>query len=218
MPSVERELIRSEALRILELANRDLERSVPQYPGWMMSDLLSHLAWVNGRTAVVCVDLAQERVSGPLLPLHGDVPRWFEETLESMLEALETTDPDAVVWGFGSDPTVGLWERRMLIEAGLHRWDAEQAWGEERPLLDAVAVAGLDEFPDMWLPRLAAVPTISMTATDLGRTWVFGEGEPESFLEGTGSELYLRLMSRPGVELPAEWVAAVDALEPPPRR
>jgi uncharacterized protein (TIGR03083 family) len=183
-----------------------------------MSDLLSHVASVQGRTTIICVDLAQERVSGPRLPLHGDVSRWFEETLDSMLEALASTDHDATVWGFGSRPTVGFWQRRMLIETGIHRWDAEQAWDEERPLVDAVSIAGLDEFPDVWLPRLSGVPTISMTATDLGRAWVFGEGEPVTGVEGTASELYLRLMSRPGAELPDEWAAAVDALEPPPKR
>jgi hypothetical protein len=183
-----------------------------------MSDLLSHVASVQGRTTIICVDLAQERVSGPRLSLHGDVSRWFEETLDSMLEALASTDHDATVWGFGSRPTVGFWQRRMLIDTGLHRWDAEQAWDEERPLLDAVSIAGLDEYPDMWLPRLPTMPTISMTATDLDRSWVVGEGAPVRSVEGMASELYLRLMSRPGVELPEEWAAAVDALEPPPKR
>ena len=218
MPSAERETIRSEALRILEIANRDLQRPVPQYPGWSMADLLSHLGSVHGRTTLVCADLAQERVSGPRMPLHGEVSRWFHETLESMLEALASTDHEAEVWGFGSRPTIGLWQRRMLIETGVHRWDAEQAWEEEQPLLDGVASAGLDEYPDMWLPRLGAVPTISVIATDLDRSWVFGEGDPEATVEGTGSGLYLRLMSRPGAELPDEWAAAVDALEPPPKR
>jgi uncharacterized protein (TIGR03083 family) len=200
------------------MAKRDLQRPVPQYPGWTMADLLAHVASVHGRTTIICIDLAQERVSGPRLPIHGDVSRWFEETLDSMLEALASTDSDAEVWGFGSRPTVGLWQRRMLIETGVHRWDAEQAWGEERPLLDAVAAAGLDEFSDMWLPRLPDLPTISMTANDQDRTWVFGEADPITEVVGAGSELYLRLMSRPGVVLPVEWAAAVDALEPPLKR
>ena len=183
-----------------------------------MSDLLSHLASVHGRTTIICIDLAQERVSGPRLPLHGDVSRWFEENLDSMLEALASTDHEASVWGFGTDSTVGWWQRRMLIETGVHRWDAEQAWGEETPLLDAVTSAALDEFPDMWLPRLQHVPTMSVTATDLDRTWVFGDGDPVASVEGTGSDIYLRLMSRSGVVLPDAWAEAVDALEPPPKR
>ncbi len=183
-----------------------------------MADLLSHLAAVHGRTTIVCVDLAQERVSGPRLPMHGDVPRWFSETLETMLEALASTDHDAAVWGFGAHSTVGWWQRRMLIETGIHRWDAEQAYGEERPLPEAVSMAGLDEFPDMWLPRLDGVPTLAVAATDLGRSWVYGDGEPYARVEGHASDLYLRLMCRSGLELPAEWAVAVDALEPPPKR
>ncbi|HEY6629708.1 MAG TPA: maleylpyruvate isomerase family mycothiol-dependent enzyme [Acidimicrobiia bacterium] len=218
MPSVERGTIRSEALRILEIADRSLEHPVPQYPGWSMTDLLSHLAWVHGRTTIICIDLAHERVSGPRMPMHSDVSRWFSETLESMLEALASTDHDAKVWGFGSETTVGWWQRRMLIETGVHRWDAEQAWGEEQPLLDAVAAAGLEEYPDMWLPRLDGVRPLRLIATDLDRSWVYGEGDPMARVEGTGSDLYLRLMSRPGVDLPDEWAAAVDALEPPPKR
>lgn len=217
MPSAERETIRSEALRILELANRDLKRPVPQYPGWSMSDLLSHLASVHGRTRTTVSELAQVRVPVAQLPEHGDVPRWYEETLESMLEALAGADPDAVVWGFGSPGTVGGWERRMVIETGLHRWDACQAVGEIRPLLELVAGLGLDEFADLYLPRLAAMPPIELVATDLRKSWIVGDGDPEARPEGTASDLYLRLMARPGAVLPVEWATAVDALDPPPR-
>jgi uncharacterized protein (TIGR03083 family) len=183
-----------------------------------MSDLISHLASVHGRTRETVSELAQERVPGSRLPDHGDVVRWFEDTLEVMLEALAGADPDAVVWGFGSSGTVGGWERRMVIETGLHRWDAEQAVGETRPLHDVVATFGLDEFGELYLPRLTPVSPIELVATDLGRTWIVGDGEPKAAVEGNASDLYLRLMSRPGAELPAEWAAAVDALEPPPKR
>jgi uncharacterized protein (TIGR03083 family) len=211
-------MIRSEALRILEIANRDLQHPVPQYPGWTMTDLLSHLASVHGRTGITVFELAQERVPESRLPDHGDVVRWFVEILESMLGALAGADPDALVWGFGSSGTVGGWERRMVIETGLHRWDADQAVGETSPLRTVVARFGLDEFADLYLPRLSSVPPIELVATDLGRSWIIGEGFPEARVLGTGSDLYLRLMSRPGVELPDAWAAAVDALEPPPRR
>jgi len=122
------------------------------------------------------------------------------------------------VWGFWPDPCIGLWERRMVVETGLHRWDAEQAFGEPSPLLDLEAVSGLDEYTDMWVPRMTELPALEARAVDLGHAWVLGIGPPEATVSGTGSDLYLRLMSRASaVELPEEWAAAVAALEPAPR-
>lgn len=107
----------------------------------------------------------------------------------------------------------------MVIETGVHRWDAYQAFGEEDRLTDLVARSGLDEFGDMWLRHLGDVQTLQVTATDMGRSWVYGEGEPAASVEGTASDLYLRLISRPSsVDLPGDWAEAVDGLAPPPKR
>ena len=71
----------------------------------------------------------------------------------------------------------------------------------------------------MWLPHLGDVKPLSVTATDLGETWVYGDGEVTTSVEGTASDLYLRLVSRLSpVELPDDWTAAVDGLAPPPKR
>ncbi|HEX6222371.1 MAG TPA: hypothetical protein VF115_14870, partial [Acidimicrobiia bacterium] len=122
-------------------------------------------------------------------------------------------------WGFGPTPSVGFWERRMVIETGVHRWDAAQAFEEEDRLIDNVARSGLDEFGHMWLPHLGDVQTLEVTATDLDRTWAYGDGFPTASVEGTASDLYLRLVSRPSpVSLPDDWAAAVDGLAPPPKR
>jgi uncharacterized protein (TIGR03083 family) len=143
---------------------------------------------------------------------------WYEATLAEMLDTLEESDADTPVWGFWPGPCIGLWERRMVVEAGVHRWDAEQAFGEPESLLDLVAVSGLDEFTDMWVPRMGEMPALEVKALDLGRDWVLGSGIPEASASGTASDLYLRLMARPSaVELPQEWAEAVDALDPPPR-
>src|SRR5690606_40729749 len=60
----------------------------------------------------------------------------------------------ANVWGFGTDSTVGRWVRRMLVETGVHRWDAQHAFGEATPLTGLVAATALDEFSSMWAPLL----------------------------------------------------------------
>lgn len=211
--------IESEGRRLALAARRDPQQAVPQYPDWTLADLASHTASIHGRTTLICRDLPTERVSAPRLPDGKDPIDWYEETLDEMLAALTAADPDSECWGFGPQPAVGFWERRMVIETGVHRWDAYQAHGEEDRLTDLVARAGLEEFADMWLPHLGDVQTLQVNATDLDRAWRYGEGEPTATVDGTASELYLRLVSRPSpVELPADWAAAVDGLASPPKR
>lgn len=211
--------IESEGRRLGLAARRDPERAVPQYPDWTLADLVSHTASIHGRTAMICRELPIERISAPTLPEGKDVIDWYEETLDEMLDALRDTDPASQCWAFGPEPNVGFWERRMVIETGIHRWDAYQAFGEEDRLTDLVARLGLEEFGDMWLPHLGDVQTLQVTAPDLGATWVYGDGAPTASIDGSGSDVYLRLVSRPSpVELPDDWAAAVDALAPPPKR
>lgn len=135
-----------------------------------------------------------------------------------MVIALREADPSARVWGFGSETDIGFWERRMVVETGIHRWDASGAFAEDESLAQHVAIAGLDEFPHMWLPRLGDVQTLEVAATDLGRSWRYGTGGPTDRVEGTASDLYLRLVARRSpVELPSAWADAVDGLPAPAR-
>lgn len=211
--------IESEGRRLGQAARRDPGRSVPQYPDWNLADLASHTASIHGRTALICRDLPTERISAPTLPPGRDPVDWYEETLEEMLAALTAADPDSGCWGFGPSPSVGFWEKRMVIETGVHRWDAFAAFGEEDRLTDLVARSGLEEFADMWLSQLGDVQTLRVNATDMSRSWVYGDGDPTAVIDGPASDLYLRLLSRPSpIELPEDWAEAVDGLAPPPKR
>jgi uncharacterized protein (TIGR03083 family) len=184
-----------------------------------MADLASHTASIHGRTVQIVTELPAERISAPKLPEGRDVVDCYGETLEAMLAALRDSDPATPCWGFGPSPCVGFWETRMVIETGVHRWDAAQAFDEADRLTDRVAGQGLQEFADMWLPQLGGVSTLEVKATDLGESWVFGEGDPANTVEASASDLYLRLVSRPSpVELPSDWATAIDGLAPPPKR
>jgi uncharacterized protein (TIGR03083 family) len=210
--------IESEGRRLGQTARREPTRPVPQYPGWTLADLVAHTAAIHGRSAQICTELPTERISSPTLPEGAQVLDWYDETLDGLLNALTAADPVSPCWGFLPDSNVGFWERRMVVETGVHRWDAFQAFGEEDRLTDHVARTGLEEFGEMWLPRLGEIQPIRVTATDLDRTWTFGEG-PVAEVEGTASDLFLRLMARPSpVRLPDDWAAAVDDLDPPPKR
>ncbi len=210
------DVIRSEGERILVRAREDPARPIPQYPGWVMSDLVSHLGSIHGRTTLICRERPAERVPGPTLPEGVDVLDWYEANLEAMLTTLEEVDPDITVWGLWPNPSLGLWERRMVIETGIHRWDADRAFGDPGPLSELVALSGLNEFADMWLPRMGEMPVLEIRADDFGRSWVYGSGASVTKVSVTASDIFLRLMSRPSpVVLPDEWAGAVDALEPP---
>jgi len=210
--------IEYEAFRLIELGRQTPDRTVPQYPTWTMRDLVVHTAEVHGRTGVICETLPGERVSGPKLPVGEDPFDWAAEQLARMLEGLATADLDTPVWTFVDDPKLEFWIRRMVIETGVHRWDAHSAVGDPVELLTIVSRHGLDEFGDLYLSRLGEVQTLELSATDLGRSWRFGAGEPSAHVEGEASDLYLRLMSRPGAELPPDWTQAVDSLGSPADR
>jgi uncharacterized protein (TIGR03083 family) len=212
------ETIEREGRRIIGYGRRDPGRVVPQYPTWTLRDLIVHVAGVHGRTGVICETLSREQVP-TTEPATGQDPfAWAEAQLERMLDGLHSADPEAEVWTFVDDPRLGFWSRRMIIETGVHRWDAQAALETPEPLLPLVAAHGLDEFPELYLPRLGQLPTVELKATDLGRSWHYGYGEPVAAIEGTASDLYLRLMQRPGAPLPPGWEAAVDALGSPDRR
>lgn len=210
------DIIASEGTRLLTAARVDPERGVPQYPAWTLRDLVTHVASIHGRTIEVCETLPSQRVPAPALPEGRDPLDWYAETLPAMIVALERLDPVTPVWFFTPGGTISSWRRRMLIETGVHRWDAQQALGEPEPLLEVVAVNGLDEFGDMWLARIdTELPALELVATDVGRSWRFGAASPEASIAGTASDLFLRLMSRPGPELPEAWEAAIDGLATP---
>jgi uncharacterized protein (TIGR03083 family) len=215
--SIDRDLatIEYEAFRVIELGRLAPDRVVPQYPTWSQTDLVVHIARVHGRTAAICRDLPQERIPRPRLPDGADPFEWAATQLSDMLQELAHADQAAEVWTLVDDPSLGFWTRRMVIETGVHRWDAQGAGGEPEPLLDRVARHGLQEFDQLYLPKLGSVPPILLHAIDFERSWRMGDGETTAVIEDTGSNLFLRLMSRPGAKLPVQWESAVDALAPP---
>ena len=209
--------IEREGRRIIELARAEPSAHTRQYPTWTLVDLAVHLGGVHGRTAEVCRSLPPERVPTPDPDPGVDPVEWAEAQLGRLLEALAAADPEAEVWTLVSDRRLAFWGPRMVIETGVHRWDAEDAVDEPAPLLEIVATHGLDEFSALYLPRLGDLPTLGLHATDLDRRWRYGWGPASEVVEGTASELFLRLMSRPGVALPEAWARAVDALARPTR-
>lgn len=220
MPSADHlDQIRADASRLTEVARTAPEQPVAQYPGWTLRDLASHTASVFGRTTIICETLPQNRISAPRLPEGKDPIDWHEETSLGMLAALESIDPETPAWALGASGVVGFWADRMLVEAAIHRWDAEQSLGDPAPLAPPVVASGLDEITDLWLPCLGEVPPLVVAPVEQTRIWTYLGDSSAHRVAGPGSDILLRLHSRGGFDgFPIEWETAVDALAPPPKR
>jgi hypothetical protein len=92
----------------------------------------------------------------------------------------------------------------------MHRWDAEDALGgPAEPFEPELAADAVSEVFELFARRmiergLATEPPVALAvrATDVGRTWRYGPGEPVAELAGTASDLALRLWNRLGADAP----------------
>lgn len=161
--------LRADSAALAEAARLGLDPRVPSCPDWSVADLVEHTGRVHRAVTRRVQRLEAERhpASDIPLPPRPDLVRWFEEGAEALGRVLEAAQPDASVWNWSLQPQLAsFWWRRMAQETAVHRWDAESAHGRQQPIAADVAVDGVDEFLDVFLPTdLAETPT-----TDLGGT------------------------------------------------
>lgn len=140
---------------LAEAARLGLDQSVPACPGWSVADLVQHTGRVHRAVTRRVRDLDTERRPASDIPLPPlpELVSWFEEGVQALAEVLEAVEPDAEVWNWSVGPKLAsFWWRRMAQETAVHRWDAQSAHGRQQPITADVAVAGVDEFLDVFLP------------------------------------------------------------------
>jgi uncharacterized protein (TIGR03083 family) len=141
--------VRSESARFLELvrgAPGDAE--VPSCPGWTVADLTWHLAEVQHFWGAVVADLLDtpESVVEPDRPNEADLPAFFGERSQRLVEVLESRHPADGCWSWhDAGHSVGWVRRRQAHEALIHRIDAELAAGTVYRIDAELAADGVDE-------------------------------------------------------------------------
>src|ERR687892_1468884 len=185
-----------------------------------------HVGRVYRRTASwVAGDGSREL---PRAPEGAVVVDWARAGLDELLAALDKAgepEPGATVATWAGDQPAIFWPRRMAVETAVHRWDAETAVGDARPLGTDLALDGVDELFAVIVPWRgaqeladeAAGRTMHLHATDVPSDEA-GQGEwlvtigPEGLavehvhaqgdvgLRGTAADLLLLLYNR----VPAE--------------
>lgn len=194
----------------------DADASVPAYDGWVRRDLALHVVRVYGNATIALRSGSVERPR-PELPVAREDPpaRLGEAVREALAEveaALETCDYDPV-WTPVGPRSARFWRRRILREAVLHRWDAQQGRGPAAAPEVPQALELIDEFLDTDVPRAFAAgehPGKGIITIDAGaRTWtvdlgrqLVARGAPTTggtaSVSGDAASVWLRLMRREG--------------------
>jgi uncharacterized protein (TIGR03083 family) len=180
----------------------DLSARVKHCGSWTLYDLADHLGSGNLWAAAGVTEQRGDHESDPAPRENAALARWFGETADVLLAALDT-DPSAPAWTIAPPPTVGFWQRRRCLETVIHRWDAEHALGAGGPLDPVLAADGVAEVIDTMTPRqirlgriAAPAHAIRLAASDSPSSWVLGSGEPVAAIRATAAELMLLLWGR----------------------
>lgn len=208
------------------LRTGDPAAKVPDCGDWTLADLGTHLGNVHRWAATVVRTgevQPQDFATGP----GADLPSWYAESAEVLLDTLSAADPGDPCWHFGGTAkTKAFWFRRQVHETAIHLADS----GSDHLPDPAVAADGVDEVLGTLLPRVTrwhAVPRlpgpVTLRATDTGDVWTVHPGEPPALgpaapgatVEAPARDLVLRLWKRTGPDPRTDGAAAAALLDAP---
>jgi uncharacterized protein (TIGR03083 family) len=197
------------------LAGADLALAVPGCPDWTLADLCVHLGRVH-RWAAANASGGGERGTRPGDPEPGtDLRRWYADGLADLLRVL--ADAEEPAWTFVGPATVAWWQRRMALEALVHRVDAEAAAGVRTALDPVLAADGVAEVVEVLRPARAAatggaaLPAELVLATDDGSgRWRLPGPPPGGSVTGPADALLLLVWGRTTLDDPALRVEGRD--------
>lgn len=200
---------------LAEVADGALDVPIPSCPEWAMADLIWHVSNVG--------DFWRQLVDGTIAspgafgsgdrPADDDLVASYRAGLERLISTLAAADPAAEVWTWAADHNAGFIQRRMAQEFAVHSWDGHHARGVEQPIDAVMAVDGVDEFLESFLPNVPVMDDlgagIHLHSTDVesGGEWLIrvedGAWAPEHChakgafaARGPASDLLLLLWGR----------------------
>ena len=217
-----------------------LDTVVPSCPAWTVGQLVGHTGWVyRWVTATLRADPASppNPKSIEAAPQGTAVLEWYRVALGELLTALGEVDLDRTFKTFAGPQNGHWWARRMAHETSVHRWDRQQALGAATPIETELALDGIDEVLDTYLPRRfdhatfrSQGQTLHLHATDGAGEWMLTmkpdavhcqrtHGKGDVALRGSASDLLLFVTSRLDpeqldtfgqLELAQRWQAAAN--------
>jgi uncharacterized protein (TIGR03083 family) len=179
---VEHLLADAERLAAL-LETEPLDTPIVACPGWDLGRLAEHVGQIH-RWADFCASHARPPSDDEARALESFdasiAADWIRTGVADLATTLRRVDPAAPTWHpFPGPQVAAFWPRRQAHETAVHRWDAEQACGNQTSIEPVLASDGIDEYIEIVLPRLvaggrAALPTGSLHVhcTDVPGEWL----------------------------------------------
>lgn len=174
------------ALAAAVRAAPSLDAPVPMCGDWNVGDLLEHIGMVHVRVSETVGRRATAWIRPEELPAppsaRDQLLGWYEEGASRLAQTLAAAGPDADVWNWAqSENKAAFWFRRMAQETLVHRTDAERAAGVVSTIDHDMAVDGIDEFVDEFLPlgtsygvTAGVSGSLHLHATDGDGEWFVG--------------------------------------------
>ena len=196
----------------------DLDVAIPTCGEWTAKELVRHLADVH-RWAAGMARGTNEWLEGP----DEGLAHYYDASATLLRETLIELDPDAPAKTLNGPGQVSFWHRRQLHETLIHLYDLRTPLALEVDRVPTpVWVDGVDEVITMFYPRQVrlgrteSVPhPVEFTASDVGRSWLVGDGDPIASVSAPARDLDLFLWGRLGlahVTTSGDEVALAEAL------
>lgn len=136
-----------------------LSAPVPSCPDWRLLDLIHHVGltylWVRSHVSrgVTSKPEIDPRELVGELPTGTPAIQWWADECQQLITLLDMIDPELPAWNWApASKQAVFWHRRMAHETAIHRWDAQMAVGAVEPIETKLAVDGVTEVLDTWLP------------------------------------------------------------------
>jgi uncharacterized protein (TIGR03083 family) len=213
---VYRSWLADEGQELAAALDGDPATPVPSCPGWSVTDLVAHVGSYHRWAADLIMDASPQPRAPYTLRPDPRIPlaEWYRSSLELLLEAVDSTDPDTPMWTVTTDRRAGAWCRRQAHDLTIHRWDAQNARGHAQPIHPERATDFIDELFEVALPYILPflgrpVPARSLALRSADGTYYrridAAAGQPrlsrdqapaEATLTGTPSDLLRTLWRR----------------------
>ena len=139
----------------------DLDATVSACPGWTLTELSQHMCrtqrWAHH--ALVTGELG-EHTEAP--HERAELLAYFNDGARLLIEASIATDPQRPTWSFGPEPRIAkFWTRRQAHEITVHLWDAYDSQGKSYEIPTELAIDGIREIAEVFLPMRLRRGTIT---------------------------------------------------------